>query len=97
MLFLSINHTFVQAVLPSGEEVAVKRGSSSPAYAEKLFKMESIVLSNLQHPNIIKLLGYCIKGETLWLLYEFMENRSLDYIIGWCLQNLQFTKKKMTE
>ncbi|KAL8475861.1 hypothetical protein ACS0TY_028497 [Phlomoides rotata] len=73
--------TFYKAVLPSGELVAVKRGSSSSAYAQKLVKMESIVLSNLQHPNIVKLLGYCMEGETIWLLYEFMENRSLDYII----------------
>ena len=35
-------------------------------------------LSKIRHQNIIKLLGYCIHGESRFLVYEMMENGSLD-------------------
>jgi serine/threonine protein kinase len=34
-------------------------------------------VSGLHHCNIVALLGYCIKGDQLVLVYEFMENGSL--------------------
>ncbi|XP_022039832.1 probable serine/threonine-protein kinase PBL11 isoform X1 [Helianthus annuus] len=35
-------------------------------------------LSKFNHPNLVKVLGYCFEDETLFLIYEFMENGSLD-------------------
>ncbi|XP_050915212.1 probable LRR receptor-like serine/threonine-protein kinase At1g53430 [Lathyrus oleraceus] len=35
------------------------------------------MISALQHPNLVKLYGYCIKGNQLLLVYEYMENNSL--------------------
>ncbi|KAJ0548946.1 putative protein kinase RLK-Pelle-RLCK-VIIa-2 family [Helianthus annuus] len=35
-------------------------------------------LREFNHPNIVKVLGYCFEDETLFLIYEFMANGSLD-------------------
>ena len=35
-------------------------------------------LSKIRHQNIIKLMGYCIHGESRFLVYELMENGSLE-------------------
>ncbi|KAK4477556.1 hypothetical protein RD792_016788 [Penstemon davidsonii] len=65
-----------KGVLLTGQMVAVKRLSQNSRQGLNEFKSEILLISNLQHRNIIKLLGYCIHGEPL-LLYEFMENGSL--------------------
>lgn len=36
------------------------------------------LLSKIQHPNIITLLGYCVHDETKLLVYELMHNGSLE-------------------
>ncbi|KAK4487795.1 hypothetical protein RD792_005518 [Penstemon davidsonii] len=66
-----------KGVLPTGQMVAVKRLSQNSSQGLNEFKSEILLISNLQHRNIIKLLGYCIHGKPL-LLYEFMENGSLN-------------------
>ena len=35
-------------------------------------------LGSLSHPNLVKLLGYCIEDPEMLLVYEFMEGGSLD-------------------
>lgn len=35
-------------------------------------------LGRLQHPNLVKLLGYCYEGTELLLVYEFMQKGSLE-------------------
>ncbi|GFP99088.1 putative receptor-like protein kinase at5g39000 [Phtheirospermum japonicum] len=67
-----------KGVLPNGQLVAVKRLCPSSAQGLGEFRNEIHFLPNLQHPNIIKLLGYCIRREEKLLVYEFMENKSLD-------------------
>ncbi|KAL9250936.1 CDPK-related kinase 5-like protein [Drosera capensis] len=39
---------------------------------------EGDVLSKIHHPNVIALLGYCIHGKTRFLVYELMEQGSLE-------------------
>ncbi|KAL8471779.1 hypothetical protein ACS0TY_029129 [Phlomoides rotata] len=81
--FRGFGRVVYKAVLPSGKVVAVKRrASSSAAEGQKEFKNEIYMLPNLLHRNIIKLLGYCIDGEELYLVHEFMENTLLDYFTG---------------
>ena len=36
------------------------------------------LLGKIQHPNIISLLGYCVHGEMRFLVYELMQNGSLE-------------------
>ncbi|KAK4417580.1 Receptor-like protein kinase FERONIA [Sesamum alatum] len=70
-----------KGVLRTGQVVAVKRNSSSFRQGLKEFKNEILLLSNLQHPNITKLLGYCIHKEEKLLVYEFMQNGSVSTLI----------------
>ncbi|KAH8961519.1 hypothetical protein BDL97_05G054800 [Sphagnum fallax] len=44
---------------------------------EKEFWSELRSISRLHHNNLVALLGYCIEGDQLFLIYEFMENGSL--------------------
>ncbi|XP_071697437.1 probable receptor-like protein kinase At1g80640 [Rutidosis leptorrhynchoides] len=58
--------------------VAVKRLDNRTRDAVKEFLTEIDILSKIQHPNIINLLGYCVHDETKLLVYELMENGSLE-------------------
>ncbi|KAL3813430.1 hypothetical protein ACJIZ3_014698 [Penstemon smallii] len=66
-----------KAVLPTGQIAAVKMFPELSGLALNDFESMILLISKLQHRNIIKTLGYCINGGML-LVYEFMENGSLD-------------------
>ncbi|KAJ0644662.1 putative protein kinase RLK-Pelle-RLCK-X family [Helianthus annuus] len=58
--------------------VAVKRLDGGSQDAIKEFQTEIDLLSRIQHPNIITLLGYCVHDDTRLLVYELMHNGSLE-------------------
>ncbi|KAL7099630.1 hypothetical protein ACP275_09G096800 [Erythranthe tilingii] len=58
---------------------AVKKIYAGGQEAQRQFENEVDSLSKIQHKNVVSLLGYCIHGESRFLIYEMMENGSLEF------------------
>ncbi|KAK8664494.1 hypothetical protein V6N13_084283 [Hibiscus sabdariffa] len=61
-----------------GRVVAVKQLTIASHHGKSQFIAEVATISAVQHRNLVKLHGYCIKGKSHLLVYEYLENKSLD-------------------
>ncbi|CAA7023432.1 unnamed protein product [Microthlaspi erraticum] len=73
--------TVYRGTLSDGRSVAVKVLKDSKSNGED-FINEVASMSKTSHVNIVDLLGFCSEGSKKAILYEFLENGSLDRFIS---------------
>lgn len=71
-------NTFKAAKPGTGMVIAVKRLNQEGLQGHKEWLTEINYLGQLYHPNLVKLVGYCLEDEHRLLVYEFMPRGSLE-------------------
>ncbi|XP_028797761.1 cold-responsive protein kinase 1-like isoform X2 [Neltuma alba] len=68
-----------KGILGNGKVVAVKKlALRASNRIDEDFESEVMLISNVHHRNLVRLLGSCSKGHDRILVYEYMKNNSLD-------------------
>ncbi|KAL9246411.1 hypothetical protein vseg_019950 [Gypsophila vaccaria] len=71
-------HTLPPSQPGSGMVVAVKKLKPEGFQGHKEWLTEVNYRSQLHHPNLVKLIGYCVEGDHRFWVYEFMQRGSLE-------------------
>lgn len=58
--------------------VAIKQLDPDGHQGKREFVVEVLTLSMADHPNLVKLLGFCAMGQHRMLVYEYMPLGSLE-------------------
>ncbi|XP_010260207.1 PREDICTED: L-type lectin-domain containing receptor kinase VII.1-like [Nelumbo nucifera] len=83
------NGKVYKGVLTGGAEVAVKRIAHETDEGMRGFLAEVSSLGRLKHRNLVGLRGWCKREKgSLMLLYDYMENGSLDKRVFECEQSM---------
>ncbi|KAK9123455.1 hypothetical protein Sjap_013057 [Stephania japonica] len=67
--------------LRSGEFIAVKKLMNSGSLSIKSLKADIKILAKIRHKNIAKVLGFCYSEDSIFLIYEFVQNGSLQDVV----------------
>lgn len=77
--------------LKHGKIGAIKVLSAESQQGVSEFLTEIKVISDIQHENLVKLLGCCVEGKHRILVYNYMENNSLaQTLLGSGMCNIEF-------
>lgn len=66
-----------KGTLTDGTEIAVKKLLANER-GWKDFEAEVKTLGNINHANLVALLGYCYENKQPFFIYEYVSNGSLD-------------------
>ncbi|KAK3033138.1 hypothetical protein RJ639_036497, partial [Escallonia herrerae] len=77
----------LDGTLDDGRVVAVKQLSVASHQGKSQFVAEIATISAVQHRNLVKLYGCCIEGDKRLLVYEYLENKSLDQALFGTVQD----------
>ncbi|WZY76338.1 hypothetical protein YC2023_022722 [Brassica napus] len=73
--------TVYKGNLNDGREIAVKVLSVGSKHGKRQFVAEIVAISAVMHRNLVKLYGCCYEGDNRLLVYEYLQNGSLDHAL----------------